>query len=72
MMRRPLVALDGSARCRGEGVQCTVLEDVGRPDQQIVREAQSCDVVILGREENFHFETEARDDETLGRAVVGA
>jgi nucleotide-binding universal stress UspA family protein len=57
------------ARCRLEGVGCTVLEDVGRPDEQIVREAQSCDVVILGREENFHFETEERDDETLGRVL---
>ncbi len=46
-----------------------MLEDVGRPDEQIVREAQSCDVVILGREENFHFETEERDDETLGRVL---
>jgi nucleotide-binding universal stress UspA family protein len=57
------------ARCRAEGVRCTVLEDVGRPDEQIVREAQSCDVVILGREENFHFETEERDEETLGRVL---
>jgi nucleotide-binding universal stress UspA family protein len=56
-------------RCRADGVLCTLIEDVGRPDEQIVREAQSCDVVILGRDTNFRFETEDRDRETLGRVV---
>jgi nucleotide-binding universal stress UspA family protein len=56
-------------RCAQAGVSSTVLEDVGRPDEQIVREAQSCDLVILGREMNFRFETEDRDRETLGRVI---
>jgi nucleotide-binding universal stress UspA family protein len=56
-------------RCRDADVACTLLEDVGRPEEQIVREAQSCDVVMLGREMNFRFATEDRDQETLGRVI---
>jgi len=57
------------ARCADEGVACSVLEDVGRPAEQIVREAQSCDVVIIGRETNFRLDTQDRDHETLGRVI---
>jgi nucleotide-binding universal stress UspA family protein len=41
-------------RCAREGVRCAAVEDVGTPHDQILREAQSCDVVIMGRESNFH------------------
>ncbi len=47
----------------GGGVQ--TIEDVGDPAEQIVREAQRCDVVILGRETFFHFETQDRPDAVL-------
>jgi nucleotide-binding universal stress UspA family protein len=36
-------------RCGGAGVPCAVIEDVGVPDEQIVVEAEMCDVVVLGR-----------------------
>ena len=47
----------------------TVLEDIGDPAQHILREAQRCDVVILGRETHFHFETQDRPDATLGQVI---
>jgi nucleotide-binding universal stress UspA family protein len=60
---------DFQERCLNEGVPCTLIEDVGRPDEQIVREAQSCDVVMVGRETNFRADTQEHDDETLGRVI---
>jgi nucleotide-binding universal stress UspA family protein len=53
------------ARCAAAGVTATVLEDIGDPTDRILREAQRCDAVILGRETHFHFETQDRPDATL-------
>jgi nucleotide-binding universal stress UspA family protein len=62
-----LVAFRG--RCDGAGVPCEVVEDVGRPHEQIVREAEGCDLVVLGRQANFHHETGSQRDETLGQVL---
>jgi nucleotide-binding universal stress UspA family protein len=58
-------------RVRGAtaGLATTVLEDVGDPAQHILREAQRCDVVILGRETHFRFETQDRSDATLAQVI---
>jgi len=53
------------ARGRAAGVTVEVLEDIGDPAARILREAQRCDVVILGRETHFHFETQDEPDGTL-------
>jgi nucleotide-binding universal stress UspA family protein len=64
--RRVLGFLDAfRAQSAATGVAAEVLEDIGDPVEQIVREAQRCDVVILGRETFFHFETQERPDATL-------
>jgi nucleotide-binding universal stress UspA family protein len=52
-------------RSAAAGVSAEVLEDIGDPAERIVREAQRCDVVVLGRETHFHFETQDRPDMTL-------
>ena len=52
-------------RCAEAGVSCKLLEDVGLPGEQIMREAQRYDVILLGRESHFHFETQTTADETL-------
>jgi nucleotide-binding universal stress UspA family protein len=52
------------ARCASANVAAEVLEDVGDPADRILREAQRCDVVVLGRETNFHFETQDEPDAT--------
>jgi nucleotide-binding universal stress UspA family protein len=56
-------------RCQLAGVPCAVIEDVGVPDQQIVLEAEMCDVVVLGRRTNFHFETQEVPDRTLSHVL---
>ena len=53
------------ARGRAAGVAVEALEDIGDPAVRIRREAQRCDVVILGRETHFHFETQDEPDGTL-------
>jgi nucleotide-binding universal stress UspA family protein len=50
-------------------VAATVLEDIGDPAQHILREAQRCDVVVLGRQTHFHFETRDRPDATLAQVL---
>ena len=56
---------DFALRCRAAGVTAHLLEEVGLPSARIVEEAYRCDVVILGRETRFHFETQDAPDETL-------
>ena len=57
------------ARSVSAGVAATVLEDIGDPAERILREAQRCDVVILGRETHFHFETQEQPDAILGQVL---
>jgi nucleotide-binding universal stress UspA family protein len=60
------------ARGRAAGVAVEVLEDIGDPAVRILREAQRCDVVILGRETHFHFETQDEPDGTLVQVLRGS
>src|SRR3984893_2815367 len=63
---------DFRARGQAAGVAVEVLEDIGDPAARILREAQRCDVVILGRETHFHFETQDQHDETLAQVLRGS
>lgn len=56
-------------RCRRAGAPCTLSEDVGISHEQIVLEAESCDLVLLGRETHFHFETQEQPDQTLSQVL---
>ena len=56
-------------RCTEAEVACKLLEDVGLPSEQILLEAQRFDLILLGRESHFHFETQDRADETLRRVI---
>jgi nucleotide-binding universal stress UspA family protein len=56
-------------RCTEAGVACEVLQDVGHPYQQILAEEQRYDLVLLGQETHFHFETTDRADETLRQVL---
>ncbi|MCS7016807.1 MAG: universal stress protein [Gemmatales bacterium] len=55
--------------CDKEHVECKEITDVGQPWEQIVLEAQRCDVVILGKETYFHFETQDEPCDTLYRVL---
>lgn len=58
-----------TARCTEEGVSCKGLEDVGLPFREILRESHRYDLVLLGHETHFHFETADGADETLWRVL---
>lgn len=56
-------------RCEHARVRCTVVEDVGAPHEQIIAEAAACDLVVLGRETHFQFETQDKPDATLSKVL---
>jgi nucleotide-binding universal stress UspA family protein len=56
-------------RCAEEQVAYKVLEDVGAPDEQIARESQRYDLILLGRKTYFRFETEEGFDDTARKVV---
>jgi nucleotide-binding universal stress UspA family protein len=56
-------------RCADEQVSFTPLEDVGAPAVQIALESQRYDIVLLGKETHFEFETTSRADDTLVRVL---
>jgi nucleotide-binding universal stress UspA family protein len=53
------------ARCAGSGVIGGTVEAVGDPADRILREAQRCDLVMIGRDTNFHFATQDSPDATM-------
>lgn len=56
-------------RCAEAGVSSKVLEDVGDPADRIMLEAQCYDLILLGRETHFAFETQAGADDALRHVV---
>src|SRR6266480_38183 len=40
-------------RCAEEGVACKLLEDAGAPAEEILKEAQRFDLILLGKHANF-------------------
>ena len=55
--------------CEAAGVPCVTLQGVGVPHEQIALEAIGCDAVVLGKETNFHFETQKTADATLSHVL---
>lgn len=51
-------------RCRQAGITARSLEIVGRPAPAILEEMRRHDLVVVGRDANFRFETEAEDHDT--------
>jgi len=51
-------------RCREAKVSARPLEIVGRPAESIVAEAKERDLIVMGRDANFRFETEREDPQT--------
>jgi nucleotide-binding universal stress UspA family protein len=54
-----------AAQCAAAGVAHREVEDVGMPYEEILRESHRYDLVLLGHETHFHFETSDAADETL-------
>jgi len=58
-----------ASRCAEVGVSCKVYEVIGQPWEQILVEAQRYDLIILGQQTYFHFETQQGPCETLHMVV---
>jgi nucleotide-binding universal stress UspA family protein len=56
-------------RCTEAGVPSKQLEDVGLPWEQILVEAQRYDLILLGQQTYFHFETQPSPCETLHKVL---
>jgi nucleotide-binding universal stress UspA family protein len=56
-------------RCAEAGVAYKVLEDVGLPHEQIELQAQRYDLIVLGQQTRFHFETQEGYDDTVRRVL---
>lgn len=56
-------------RCDQAGVSCKVIGEAGLPFEEILRESHRYDLVLLGHETHFHFETHEKADETLWRVL---
>lgn len=61
-----------TARCAAAGVNCSVLEDVGLPYAEILRESQRYDLVLFGHETHFRGSSTQRADETLWTVLKNA
>jgi len=63
---------DFKSRSAAAGVTADVLEAIGDPAERIVQEAQRCDVVVIGRQTHFRFETQDEPDSTLAGLLRGS
>lgn len=55
--RADAILADFEKRCGLAGAAFDVLEDVGAPHERILKDAQSCDIVLLGRDARFRNAT---------------
>jgi nucleotide-binding universal stress UspA family protein len=58
--------------CAQAGAACQLLTVTGRPYEQILLEAQRCDLIVLGQQTYFHFETQERACDTLQSVLKSA
>jgi nucleotide-binding universal stress UspA family protein len=58
-----------SMQCAEAKVAFKVLEDVGSPHEQIELQAQRYDLILLGQQTQFHFETKEGYDDTVRRVL---
>src|SRR5215813_1270122 len=60
---------DFRTRAMAAGARAEIVEELGDPAERILWEAQRTDIVVLGRETHFNFETPERRDATLAQVV---
>jgi nucleotide-binding universal stress UspA family protein len=56
-------------RCSVAGVPAEVFEEVGDPTKSILKHAHRCDVIVLGYETHFHFETQDAPDTVRAKVL---
>ena len=60
---------DCAQRCAEAGVACQIRQDTGLPADSILLEAQQYDLIMLGQQTFFHFETQQQPDTTLNTVL---
>ena len=55
--------------CRGAGVPYATVETEGAPAQAIESEAEGSDLIVIGKDTNFHFAAEPDMTETVARLI---
>lgn len=58
-----------AVRCAEASVACKLLQDVGAPNEQIELQAQRYDLIVLGQQTRFRFETREGYDDTVRRIL---
>lgn len=61
-----------SVLCEKNEVPSKVLEDTGIPYEKICFEAQRYDLILLGKQTNYHFKTQNYNDETLTKVLMAS
>lgn len=54
-----------STECAAAGVASRRLKETGDPAGEVIEEAQRCDLIVMGQQSYFHFETQEGPGETL-------
>jgi nucleotide-binding universal stress UspA family protein len=68
--KKVALALEGfTQQCAKTGVICEVRQEVGAPAERLLSEAQESDLMLLGQQTFFRFETQATPDDTLSIVV---
>jgi len=57
------------AQCRAAGIPCSTVRAEGLPYEQIQQEARSHDLIMIGKDTNFHFETSTETGDTVRRLL---
>jgi len=60
---------DFETKCHEAGVPCSTVRSEGHPYKQIERAACQHDLILIGRDTNFHFETREKTGDTLLKLV---
>jgi nucleotide-binding universal stress UspA family protein len=70
-LRREVEAILGTfaESCRSAGVLFSTVEVEGAPAKAIESEAEGCDLIVIGKDTNFHFEAEPDMTETVARLI---
>jgi nucleotide-binding universal stress UspA family protein len=60
---------DFAKTCREAGVPCATVAAEDTPAKAIEEEAEGCDLIVVGRDTNFHFEAEHDMTQTVARLI---
>ena len=57
------------AACKSDGVKYKVVHANGKPDESLIEEGKTADLIVVGLRTFYHFETSTKSGETLKRLL---